>query len=365
LKRVGEKISKVGDVVFTSKGTVGRFAYVNEKSSRFVYSPQLCFWRSLNHSLIFPRFLFYWMQGREFFEQADAVKGQTDMADYVNLSDQRKMKITLPEINEQRAIASVLSSFDDKIDLLHRQNATLEAMAETLFRQWFVEPSKIILNEGAVIEGFENGKFEKWIIETVGGEWGKENIVGDYTRSVYCIRGTDIADLNTGIPLKTPIRFVKETKFRNIEPREGDLIIEISGGTETQSTGRVCYINKGIKGLFNKPLVFSNFCRMIRVRRFEFTYFLYCYIQYLYNQDEFFNLENGSSGIKNLNYKALLFELEYPMPNEELVIKFHDRVESLFKKINQNKTQTITLTALRDNVLPKLISGEVRVKMIN
>jgi len=272
-----------------------------------------------------------------------------------------KMLVPIIPIERQIPIGKFHYTVNKKIDLLERQNATLEAMAETLFRQWFVEPGKKILNEGAVIEGFENAKFEKWIIETVCGEWGKENIEGEYTRSVYCIRGTDIADLNTGIPLKTPIRFIKETKFRNIEPREGDLIIEISGGTETQSTGRVCYINKDIKGLFNKPLVFSNFCRMIRVRRFEFAYFLYCYIQYLYNQDEFFNLENGSSGIKNLNYKALLFELEYPMPNEELVIKFHERVESLFKKINQNKTQTITLTALRDTLLPKLMSGEVRI----
>jgi len=86
-------------------------------------------------------------------------------------------------------------------------------------------------------------------------------------------------------------------------------------------------------------------------------------IKYLYNQDEFFNLENGSSGIKNLDYKALLFELDYPMPSEKLVLDFHLQVAPLFKKINQNKTQIQTLSTLRDTFLPKLMSGEVRVEL--
>src|SRR5690606_27689824 len=152
----------------------------------------------------------------------------------------------------------------DKIELLHRQNTTLEKMAETLFRQWFVEEAK---------EEWEEGPFSKWIIETVGGEWGKESIEGEYNVAVNCIRGTDIADLNVGIPTKSPIRFVKEAKYKSIKPNEGDLIIEISGGTEKQSTGRICYINEQIKNLFNYPLVFSNFCRMIRVKKLEYSFF--------------------------------------------------------------------------------------------
>jgi type I restriction enzyme S subunit len=63
----GSKVSEAGDVVFTSKGTVGRFAFVRDDTPRFVYSPQLCFWRSLDRQVIEPRFLYYWMFGREFF----------------------------------------------------------------------------------------------------------------------------------------------------------------------------------------------------------------------------------------------------------------------------------------------------------
>lgn len=291
---------------------------------------------------------------------ANQSSGSANQAN-ISKGDILGLNLRIPRPPEQTAIASILSSLDDKIDLLHRQNTTLEKMAETLFRAWFVEPIKKIAFEGKQIDGFSNAKFEKWISETVGGDWGKENEEGDFRKIVYCIRGTDIADLNRGLPEKTPIRYVKETKFRNIEPLEGDLILEISGGTESQSTGRICYIDQDVKRLFKYPLIFSNFCRMIRVKKAEYSFFLYCYTQYLYNQDEFFNLENGSSGIKNLDYKALLFELEYPMPNENLVLDFHKRVKPLFKKVNQNKIQIRTLTAMRDTLLPKLMSGEVKI----
>src|SRR5256712_11209090 len=84
LARVGNKVSQPGDVVFPSKGTVGRFAFVRPGTPRFVYSPQLCFWRSLDQEEIDPRFLYYWMFGREFFVQFKGVAGQTDMAEYVS-----------------------------------------------------------------------------------------------------------------------------------------------------------------------------------------------------------------------------------------------------------------------------------------
>lgn len=305
-------------------------------------------------------FLFYFFANKEFIDYSYSGSSGTRMprADWNFVS---KTKWRFPKPDEQNSIAEVLSSLDDKIDLLHRQNQTLEQMAEALFRQWFVEAIQKIEFEGKSVEGFHLEKFTKWIEGTVGGEWGKETPQGDYTKQVYCIRGTDIADLNTGLPLKIPTRFVKDNKFEKIKPAEGDLIIEISGGTETQSTGRVTYINSDIENLFDLALVFSNFCRMIKVKKSEYSFFIYCYIQYLYNQDEFFNLENGSSGIKNLDYKALLLELDYPMPNEELVLRFHENVHPLFKKINKNKTHIRTLTALRDTLLPKLMNGEIRI----
>ncbi|HXT34357.1 MAG TPA: restriction endonuclease subunit S, partial [Chloroflexota bacterium] len=139
ISKCGAKVSQQGDVVFTSKGTVGRFAFVREDTPQFVFSPQLSFWRVLDDTLINSRFLYYWMTSREFFLQFAGVKSQTDMAEYVSLQDQRHMHITLPPLSEQRAIANVLGTLDDKIELNRRMNATLEEMARALFRSWFVD----------------------------------------------------------------------------------------------------------------------------------------------------------------------------------------------------------------------------------
>ncbi|MGA3057810.1 MAG: restriction endonuclease subunit S [Candidatus Limnocylindrales bacterium] len=139
LSRVGDKISQPGDVVFTSKGTVGRFAFVRSDTPRFVYSPQLCYWRALDAELIDSRYLFYWMCGPDFLGQYKGVAGQTDMAEYVSLADQRSMRLTLPPIDRQRAVARILGALDDKIESNRRMSQALESMARALFKSWFVD----------------------------------------------------------------------------------------------------------------------------------------------------------------------------------------------------------------------------------
>jgi type I restriction enzyme S subunit len=124
LSKVGNKISRPGDVVFTSKGTVGRFALVSEQTQQFVYSPQLCFWRSLAPSKLLPEYLYYWMNSAEFLNQVGYLKGQTDMADYVSLRDQRKITATIPDTADQKEIVEVMKPLDDRIALLRETNAT-------------------------------------------------------------------------------------------------------------------------------------------------------------------------------------------------------------------------------------------------
>jgi type I restriction enzyme S subunit len=278
--------------------------------------------------------------------------------DTITKSTFENLDILLPPLPEQKSIAEVLSSIDDKIDLLHRQNKTLEEMAMTLFRKWFIEPTK-----DGLPEGWEEVSLGEFIKEILGGDWGKEKPEGEYKIKVNCIRGTDISDLQDSLPKKTPIRFIKQSKFKSIEPKDGDIILEISGGTETQSTGRSIYISSFNRQLFEYPIIFSNFCRLLRPKENYYTYYLYLYLKYLYINDEFFSLENGTSGIKNLDYKTLLYDLKYPMPkNTEIYLSFYENVSILFEKIDKNKFQIQTLEKLRDTLLPKLMSGEVRVK---
>jgi type I restriction enzyme, S subunit len=118
------KVSRIGDVAFTSKGTIGRFARVGKHTPIFVYSPQICYWRSLAHNTIDPTILYCWMQSEDLKKQIDAVAGQTDMAPYVSLSDQRRMEVPVfPET--QGKLAATLRP------LLNRQS-TAQSEVETL-----------------------------------------------------------------------------------------------------------------------------------------------------------------------------------------------------------------------------------------
>lgn len=155
------KVARHGDCVITMKGSVGRVGYVAMETP-FVYSPQLSFWRALDRSAIDPLFIRYWLKSPEFLEQASATKGATDMADYINLRDQRRMRITLPPIDEQRAIAQCLGAFDEAVEINERRIEVLEDLARSLYREWFVrfrfpghENSKFVDSElGPIPEGW-------------------------------------------------------------------------------------------------------------------------------------------------------------------------------------------------------------------
>ncbi len=128
----GHKIGKVGDVAFTSKGTVGRITRVSPRTGQFVYSPQVCFWRSLAPDKLHPNVLYRWMNTEDFNRQVAAVSTQTDMAPYVSLQDQRKMVIHLPPAGAQQEIAKLLVPIDERITANADQSRTLATLRDTL-----------------------------------------------------------------------------------------------------------------------------------------------------------------------------------------------------------------------------------------
>lgn len=131
--KIADKLSRPRDVVVTTKGTVGRVALMPADGSEFVYSPQVCFFRCLDDS-IDARWLYYWFRGPEFTGQASGVQAQTDMAAYINLADMRAMRLTLPELTEQRAVAATLGALDDKIESDRRTDELCLALAVETYR---------------------------------------------------------------------------------------------------------------------------------------------------------------------------------------------------------------------------------------
>lgn len=133
-KAIGAKLSQNGDVLLTTKGTVGRRAIVPVSAAGMAYSPQLCFFRVTDHS-IDSRWLYYWLGGSEFWTQATGVSTQTDMAPYISLRDLRAISVSLPSRGAQRVIAETLGALDDKIESNRRAVGLIEALLMLEFQR--------------------------------------------------------------------------------------------------------------------------------------------------------------------------------------------------------------------------------------
>ena len=129
--KAGSKVARVGDVAFTSKGTIGRIARVGEHTGEFVYSPQVCYWRSLARESLHPAILYCWIQTPDFKLQIEALAGQTDMAPYVSLQDQRKMNIPLFP-NSQLIVGQQIEPILTRRSLNAAESRTLATLRETL-----------------------------------------------------------------------------------------------------------------------------------------------------------------------------------------------------------------------------------------
>ena len=138
------------------------------------------------------------------------------------------------------------------------------------------------------------------IIETyISGDWGNGEPAEDASCPVFCIRGADIVPIYNSEYSNIPLRYISEKSLCNRALQEGDIVIEKSGGSPTQSTGRVVYISKELLEE-KQDIVCSNFCAAFRIKpEWDAKYVCY-YLQHIYNAGVFFNFEGKTSGLKNL-----------------------------------------------------------------
>jgi type I restriction enzyme, S subunit len=350
LIRAGEKISEVGDVLFTSKGTVGRVAFVSDKTTRFVYSPQLSWWRIRDRSLIEPRFLYYWMFGREFFLQINSFKGQTDMADCVSLKDQRQMYITLPPLSEQKAIAHILGTLDDKIELNQQMNGTLEAIAQAIFKSWFVDFDPV----RAKMDGRQPAGMDAATADLFPDEF-EDSPLGKIPKGWSQYQLGDFLTLKRGYDLPTPSREIGTVP-----------IISSSGFSGWHSTAKVKEpgVVTGRYGTIGKvffvneefwPLNTTLYVEDFKGNEPRVAYYLLKSID--------FNVYVDKAAVPGVNRNHVHQESIVAPP---LTVQrcFSTTLEPLWQKQSANTQEVKTLTAIRDTLLPKLMSGEIRMKEV-
>ena len=280
-------------------------------------------------------FVFYNLMGRY-----DELVSKKTGSGQQNLNGKiiKEIEIDLPSLPEQKAIASVLSSLDDKIDLLHRQNKTLEAMAETLFRQWFIEEAKEDWEEVQLKELVfvidNRGKTPPYLEEATDHPIIEVNALTKNGRAI------DYSVIRKYVTKET-----FDTWFRQyLEPL--DIVLSTVGsiGSFGMFFGGGGCVAQNIIGLRAQKKI-SNF-------------FLYQWL--VANTDEIKELDIGS--VQPSIKVPHLLSLSVKIPMAEKLELFDTQVEAWVRKILANTKQIQTLENLRDTLLPKLMSGEVRVQ---
>ena len=308
------------DIILSTVGTFGLCAIVpneldnanlTENCVKFVFDKTKIDTNFLYYHLISP-------DTQELIKSLDVGSTQPKLPIY-NI---QKIDILLPPIHEQKAIAEVLSSLDDKIDLLHRQNKTLEEMAMTLFRQWFIEPTK-----DGLPEGWEIGKFG----ENLKIVYGKNLPTSKLKDSGYPVFGGN-----------GKIGYYTEYMYE-----ESQVLISCRG----EASGKV-NISDPKSYITNNSFVLE---RTIN-ENISFEYLKYYCLNYDFTQFVTGSVQPQIT-IEELNNAEIL------IPPSILINKFSKIISNFETKIFSNKAQIQTLEKLRDTLLPKLMSGEVRVKV--
>ena len=360
LRRVGNKVSQPGDVVFTSKGTVGRFALVRDETPRFVYSPQICFWRSTDSSIIDPKFLFFWMSGNEFYGQFKGVSGQTDMAEYVSLTDQRRMKISLPPVEEQYKIASILGALDDKIELNRQMNETLEAMARAIFRDWFVDfgPTRAKMAGRPPYLAPDIWSLFPNRLDAEGRPEGwRSGKLGDVAEQVGRTVHPETLDPHT------PYIGLEHMPRRSIALSDWDGAGKVTSGKLAFQKGDFLfgkhrpYFHKvgaaPLDGICSTDIIVLN-----ARERCAASFVLACI-----SQDEFVAFTDRTSDGTKMPRTSWTRMEKYGvcLPGQAAFEAFDAIANPMFSRIVFNIHESRTLATTRDLLLPKLMSGEVRV----
>ena len=288
------------------------------------------------------------------------------------------LEIMLPDFDTQKKIGDFLYSLEKKKQINNQINQELEAMAKTLYDYWFVQfdfpdqngkpykssGGKMVYHpelKREIPEGWGVTTFSSWISDNKTGDWGKETSQGNYTLEVDCIRGADINGLSGNGKTDMPTRFILE-KNKNKLLTDFDIVIEISGGSPTQSTGRIVGISENVLNRFDLPLICSNFCKAVSLKEQETFYNFVYEWKNLYDNGVLFSWEGKTSGIKNLLFDSFVTNYHITQPPIDLMEQFFDYASSVDRKIQLLLKQNQELTQLRDWLLPMLMNGQVKVE---
>ena len=263
----------------------------------------------------------------------------------------KEIEVMVPkETDDQRRIASILSSLDRKIELNNKINADLEEMAQAIFKNWFVD-----------FEPFKDGKFVDSELGMIPEGW-KVGSLGDMG-TIVCGKTPSKANSNY---------YGGDIPFIKIPDMHGKVFVESSEDrlTEQGSLSQIkklippyslmvsCIATVGLVSINTKPSHTNQQINTIIPHNKSALFYLY---QYIKNNEELLkNMGRGGTTTLNVNTKSFC-NIRLFIPSDIALLQFHQIVEGLFKKIELNMQESRTLSLLRDTLLPRLLSGKIEI----
>ncbi|AVR45427.1 hypothetical protein C7S20_09175 [Christiangramia fulva] len=354
----GDKLRKgfaiEGDVLLTHKASIGRTAIVPKIETEYIMlTPQVTYYRVLDKKQLNNHYLKFYFNSPEFQNELNMRAGSGSTRAYIGITDQQKLSIIVPPLQEQKSIASILSALDDKIELNLQMNKTLEEMAMALYKHWFVDFGPF--QDGEFVDS-ELGEIPKgWEVRSIysiadfvnGAAFKPRDLLESNNKGLPVIK---IAEIKQGITSQT--KYSEKELDNKYFISNGDILFPWSGNPHT-SLG-IHIWDKG-NALLNQHIF------VVRTEDTGQKCFVFNLLKY--QLPTFINLatHKQTTGLGHITV-ANLKELQIPYPNKEALEKYNEEGLPIFDLMYNNQLENISLTQLRDILLPKLISGEVRVK---
>ena len=265
----------------------------------------------------------------------------------------------------ERKIAAILSAYDDLIANNQRRIALLESMAEEIYREWFVR----MRFPGHKKAGFVKGVPARWkvlsfreVVEYyIGGGWGEELPTVSSSEGAFVVRGTDVPKLNGGKLLAGVYRYHSPQNLRSRRLRDGDFVFEVSGGSKDQLLGRSLLVTDQLLGHFGNEVICASFCKLIRFNaEIASPYFMKYYLKLYYDSGLVGLFQVQSTGISNYQFESFLSRQTILIPTRELRDAFDAQVQPLVAMKDTLAEQVLALETTRDALLPRLISGKLK-----
>ena len=338
-------VPKKDDILMTAVGTIGN-CYIVKEEKIYFKDGNIIWLRDIDSKKILPKYLYYYLNLHSTKNTIDSLLiGSTQKA--LTIENFKNIEIDVPNIEIQSKIVKLLNVLNNKIRLNTEVNNKLYELLKNEFRSKYysTDGEKILLSE--LVEN------------TISGDWGKETPQGNNNTKVYCVRGADIPYMEYGNKGNAPERYILEKNYINKKLEANNIIVEISGGSPTQSTGRTAYITENILNMYDSPLLCTNFCKAMKIKDKKKAPFVYMIFKLQYEDGIFFSRENGTTGIKNFSLNDMINHTEVVLPSDDKIEKYYELFNALMNKIAANSKQNQVLEQLRDTMLPKLMNGEI------